>query len=85
MNAEFGQRADQSGLETAEVVDHAHAPAAQVDDPVSHQLTRPVVGDVAAALSRYDFDASRPDDRHIDGQIRLRVASSQREHRAMFG
>ena len=57
-NVECRERANQRGLELAEVPVQVLLVMAQIDDRISDELSRPVKGDVAAALHVEEFDAA---------------------------
>src|SRR5690606_5548719 len=59
-HAEVGAGGDQAGLQPLHVGAHAQAPFPEVQDRVAHDLARPVVGYVAAAVDVVDLDPLPP-------------------------
>ncbi len=64
---------DQHLLDSAHVGAHVALPLAQIQDGITHHLSRPVIGDIAAAVRRMKGDAGASQDL-IAGQQVLHVA-----------
>ncbi len=75
------QRADDEPLDRADVIARTEG-VGHVDDGIAHQLTGPVIGDVATALDRDEFGIDRGRlDQHVHAEVSTRAVG---EHVGMF-
>ena len=83
-DAQRGQRGDEPGLELAQVPVEIFPVLAQVEDRISHELARPVVGHVAAALDLRDLEPAPLELRRGERQAARAGAAPQRDHRLVL-
>jgi hypothetical protein len=57
---------------------------AEVEDRISDELARPVVGDVAAALDLEDLDAASAQGFGVEGEARLASAAAEGDDGGVF-
>src|SRR5580658_8039517 len=57
VNIEVGKRIDQNLFDPADECAHVALPIAQIHDRICHDLPRPVISDVAAAVALMQFDS----------------------------
>jgi len=83
-NIEAGEQRNQALFECAHVANHRKSKHSQIQQRIPHQLSRPVVGNIAAALDAEEVDS--PPRELLLGKVEVRLvgAPSKRNHRLML-